>query len=228
MTEVKRTYYESGELCQEYFEVDGKKEGIYKLYYQSGNIKEIVPYINGLQHGEIKWYWDNGKIDTEFFMENGKYHGEHKQYDENGNLNNWWTDRDREIYKRKIKDVVEQYEFVNARDGLEYDASIAIGENIADIVGLSLVEEYLFLFQEINKDTNNIKKISLEAFYTYVAIQSRQEVASKALSSQLKTNPHPLEKYRCNCPLSRLDIFRKIYNIQKGDGMWWRNTDTIW
>ena len=150
------------------------------------------------------------------------------KYDENGNLNNWWTDRDREIYKRKIKDVVEQYEFVNARDGLEYDASIAIGENIADIVGLSLVEEYLFLFQEINKDTNNIKKISLEAFYTYVAIQSRQEVASKALSSQLKTNPHPLEKYRCNCPLSRLDIFRKIYNIQKGDGMWWRNTDTIW
>ena len=150
------------------------------------------------------------------------------KYDENGNLNNWWTDRDREIYKRKIKDVVEQYEFVNARDGLEYDASIAIGENIADIVGLSLVEEYLFLFQEINKDTNNIKKISLEAFYTYVAIQSRQEVASKALSSQLKNNPHPLEKYRCNCPLSRLDIFRKIYNIQKGDGMWWRNTDTIW
>ena len=150
------------------------------------------------------------------------------KYDENGNLNNWWTDRDREIYKRKIKDVVEQYEFVNARDGLEYDATISIGENIADIVGLSLVEEYLFLFQEINKDTNNIKKISLEAFYTYLAIQSRQEVASNALSSQLKTNPHPLEKYRCNCPLSRSDIFRKIYNIKKGDGMWWRNTDTIW
>jgi antitoxin component YwqK of YwqJK toxin-antitoxin module len=45
MTEIKRTYYESGELCQEYFEEDGKKEGIYKSYYQSGNIKEIVPYV---------------------------------------------------------------------------------------------------------------------------------------------------------------------------------------
>ncbi len=86
MAEVVRTYYESGELCQEYFEVDGKKEGEYKSYYQSGNIKEIVPYINGLQHGEIKWYWDNGKIETEFFMKNGKYHGEHKQYDINGEL----------------------------------------------------------------------------------------------------------------------------------------------
>jgi antitoxin component YwqK of YwqJK toxin-antitoxin module len=27
MAEVKRTYYDSGEFCQEYFEVDGKKEG---------------------------------------------------------------------------------------------------------------------------------------------------------------------------------------------------------
>jgi antitoxin component YwqK of YwqJK toxin-antitoxin module len=86
MAEVKRTYYDSGELCQEYFEVDGKKEGIYKSYHQSGNIEEIVPYINGLQNGEIKWYWENGKIETEFFMKNGKYHGEHKQYDENGEL----------------------------------------------------------------------------------------------------------------------------------------------
>jgi antitoxin component YwqK of YwqJK toxin-antitoxin module len=35
MTEIKRTYYESGELLQEYFEEDGKKEGIYKSYYQT-------------------------------------------------------------------------------------------------------------------------------------------------------------------------------------------------
>jgi antitoxin component YwqK of YwqJK toxin-antitoxin module len=43
MTEIKKTYYVTGELCQEYFEEDGKKEGIYKSYYQSGNIQEIVP-----------------------------------------------------------------------------------------------------------------------------------------------------------------------------------------
>ena len=40
-------------------------------------------------------------------------------------------------------------------------------------------------------------------------------------------NPHPLEKYRVNCPLARLELFKTIYGIKKGDGMYWNN-DTIW
>jgi predicted metalloendopeptidase len=40
-------------------------------------------------------------------------------------------------------------------------------------------------------------------------------------------NPHPLDKYRANCPLSRLRLFKSIYNIKKGDGMYW-DSDTIW
>jgi putative endopeptidase len=150
------------------------------------------------------------------------------KFDAKGNLKNWWTPRDRRIFKQKIKDVVAQYEEFAARDGIHFDAEIGVGENLADISGLSLAEEYLLLFQQANEDIDIIKKISLEAFYVYSAIQSRQKIHDKAIPAQLKTNPHPLEKYRCNCPLSRLDLFRTIYNVKKGDGMWWHNTDTIW
>jgi putative endopeptidase len=150
------------------------------------------------------------------------------RFDEKGNLNNWWTDRDRKRFKAKIKDVVDQYTEFARRDGINFDASIGVGENLADISGLSLAEEYLLLFQQANEDIDIIKKISLEAFYVYCAIQSRQKIYSKAIPAQLKTNPHPLEKYRCNCPLTRLEIFREIYDIKKGDKMWWHNTDTIW
>jgi putative endopeptidase len=150
------------------------------------------------------------------------------KFDENGNLKNWWTARDRRIFNKKIKDVVNQYEEFAARDGIKFDAEIGIGENLADISGLSLAEEYLLLFQQANEDIDIIKTISLQAFYVYSAIQSRQKIHDKAIPAQLKTNPHPLEKYRCNCPLSRLELFRTIYNIKEGDGMWWRNTDTIW
>ena len=150
------------------------------------------------------------------------------RFDEDGNLKNWWTDKDRRRFNAKIKDVIKQYEEFALRDGIIYDASIGVGENLADIAGLSLTEEYLLIFQESNNDIDIIKKISLDAFYVYCAIQSRQKVYSKAVNAQLKTNPHPLEKYRCNCPLSRLELFREIHNIKKGDGMWWHNTDTIW
>ena len=69
---------------------------------------------------------------------------------------------------------------------------------------------------------------SFEAFFTYIAIQSRQKIVDKAINAQLKTNPHPMDKYRTNCPLARLKLFRSLYNIKKGDKMYWNSTDTIW
>ena len=150
------------------------------------------------------------------------------KFDAYGNMNNWWTEHDKKIFNNKIKDVVKQYEEFAARDGIKFDAEIGVGEDLADISGLSLVEEYLFYFQLIHNNTIAIKNLSLEAFYVYSAVQSRQKIYDKALPAQLKTNPHPLEKYRCNCPLSRLKLFREIYEVKKGDGMYWHNTDTIW
>jgi putative endopeptidase len=150
------------------------------------------------------------------------------KFDADGNLNNWWTDADRKKFDEKIKDVIKQYEEFAARDGIKYDAKIGVGENLADISGLSLVEEYLFYFQLVHRTPPLIKNLSLKAFYVYGAIQSRQKVLPAALQAQLKQNPHPLEKYRCNCPLTRLKLFRELYKVEKGDGMWWHNTDTIW
>ena len=149
-------------------------------------------------------------------------------YDENGNLNNWWTEEDRKKFKLKIKDVVNQYETVAKRDGIKFDAELGVGEDLADISGLSLVEEYLIEFNKGNDLYYKIMKLSLEQFYMQVALQGRQKIYKSAIKSQLKMNPHPLEKYRCNCPLARLELFKTIFNIKKGDGMWWHNNDTIW
>jgi|UniRef100_A0A6C0CK01 putative endopeptidase len=150
------------------------------------------------------------------------------KFDENGNLNNWWTDVDRKKFQAKIDNVVKQYELVAAKDGIKFDATVGVGEDLADISGLSLVEEYLFIHQLINNQIPLVKALSLKQFYIFSTIQSRQKIFDKAIPAQLKQNPHPLEKYRCNCPLSRLQIFRELYEVKKGDGMWWENTDTIW
>jgi predicted metalloendopeptidase len=150
------------------------------------------------------------------------------QYGHDGNLHNWWTDSDRIKYKKIQDDVIKQYEEFALRDGIKFDASISIGEDLADIQGLAVCDEYLRDFQEKNQDIVPIKNLSFEAFYTYFAYQQRQLVKKKALSAQLKTDPHPLDKYRCNIPLSRSQLFRAIYNVKKGDGMWWHNTNTVW
>jgi putative endopeptidase len=150
------------------------------------------------------------------------------KYGWDGNLNDWWTDADKKKYKSIQNDVIKQYEEFAARDGIKFDASIGIGEDLADISGLAICDEYLRDFQEKNSDLIPIRYFSYEAFYTYFAFQNRQVVTKKALAAQLKTNPHPLDKYRTNIPLSRSKIFRALYNVKPGDGMWWHNTDTIW
>jgi predicted metalloendopeptidase len=150
------------------------------------------------------------------------------KYGWDGNLNDWWTDADKKKYKAIQQDVIQQYEEFAKRDGIKFDASIGIGEDLADISGLAICDEYLRDFQENNQDLIPIRTFSYEAFNTYFAFQQRQVVTKKALAAQLKTNPHPLDKYRCNVPLSRSDIFRALYNVKKGDGMWWHNTDTVW
>jgi len=150
------------------------------------------------------------------------------KFDENGNLNNWWSDEDRKKFKKKIKEVVRQYEEFAARDGIKFDAEIGVGEDLADISGLDIIEEYLLDFQIVNNNIPVIKEMSLEALYIYIAIASRQIVKPQALSAQLKNNPHPLEKYRVNVPLSRSKLFKIINNVKKGDGMWWPTNDTIW
>ena len=105
---------------------------------------------------------------------------------------------------------------------------IGIGEDMADISAMAICSEYLRDFQEKNNDLIPIRYLSFEVFYTYFAFQQKQVVKKRALSAQLKTNPHPLNKYRCNVPLSRSKIFRAIYNVEKGDGMWWHNTNQVW
>jgi predicted metalloendopeptidase len=150
------------------------------------------------------------------------------QYDYKGRLYDWWSESDKKKFKEIQKDVIKQYHDFAARDGIIFDAAIGIGEDMADISGMHICNEYLRDFQENNNDVVPIRSISYETFYTYYAIQQKQKVNKKAISAQLKTNPHPPDKYRCNIPLSRSEVFRALYNVKKGDDMWWHNTNTIW
>ena len=150
------------------------------------------------------------------------------KYNYKGNMTNWASPQDQAKILKIQDDITKQYEVFAKRDGIIFDASIAIGENMADISGLAICEEYLKDFQDKNADVVPIKDLSFQAFFVYIAISNKQHIYKDAIKSQLKSNPHPLDKYRTNVPLSRLALFRSIYNIKKGDDMYWPSTSTIW
>ena len=150
------------------------------------------------------------------------------KYDETGKLSDWWTDKDKKKFEKIKKDVIKQYEIFASYDGIKFDAAPSIGEDLADISGLAICREYLRDFQLKNEDILPIKALSFEAFFVYFAYQQRQKISKKAIEAQLKTNPHPLDKYRTNVPLSRMPLFREIYKVKKGDKMWWHSTNRVW
>jgi putative endopeptidase len=141
------------------------------------------------------------------------------QYDYKGSLRNWWTPKDKKIFDSKVDGIIEQYKKAAKDDGLDIDPSNSVGENLADINGFRLIEQYLINFQAKNRDVSIIKILSLRALYVYYAIQSRQAIVAKAIYLNSLTNPHPLEKYRVNCVLSRSKFFKYIYNVENGDKM---------
>ena len=150
------------------------------------------------------------------------------KYDYTGKLHNWWLPADKKNYEHKLQDIVKQYEVFAGYDNVKFDVHMSLSEDLADISGLAICEEYLRDFQDKNDDIAYIRNLSFEAFFCYYAIQARQVISKKAITAQLKNNPHPLDKYRVNCTLARLELFKTIYNVKKKDKMYWNNRDTFW
>jgi predicted metalloendopeptidase len=150
------------------------------------------------------------------------------KYNKYGQLQKWWTKKDEKQFKKIQTDIVKQYEAFALYDNIKFDAWPSIGEDLADISGFFICQEYLRDFQQKNNDILPIQSLSFEAFFVYFALQSRQKISKQSILAQLKTNPHPLDKYRCNVPLSRSRIFRAIFKVKKGDNMWWKSLNNVW
>ena len=151
-----------------------------------------------------------------------------RMFDHTGNMRNWWSRRDSAIYNRKLADIERQYEHAARGDGIMFDAKMTLSEDLADITGLKLCEMVLGAHHEREKTLLPLRLLSFEHFYTEFASQNRQKIYRRSIFAQLKSNPHPLDKYRTNIPLSRMPLFNKIYNIKPGDKMHWHSDDTVW
>ena len=151
-----------------------------------------------------------------------------RQYDKNGKFGNWFTKKDKEQFYKIEEDIVNQLETYAARDGIKYDGWINIGELIADITGFTITREYLRDYLYVKNSIFAAGMLEFKLLYTFIALQFRQKINKLSLVNEVKTNPHPLGKYRCNVVVSRSKIFRELYNVKKGDGMWWPDTKKVW
>lgn len=177
--ELKKVYYENGNLKKTTSLKSGKKHGYEKMYYENGRIKYSAPYVNGVVHGEYKHFHPNGRIKAEVTFINGKEHGVAKEYFEDGNL-------DIEIV---FKNGVAEGEFRLYHDNGNLKASSNLkNDEIDGLVELffengNKKEEYLFVFGKETPDShkyfNNNQEIELQIDEKKTTVHSRKERTSK-------------------------------------------------
>ena len=61
--EVRKTYYDSGELRGTVNYVDDLKQGEAKFYWESGELQYTRNYVDDLRQGEWKWYYKSGELE---------------------------------------------------------------------------------------------------------------------------------------------------------------------
>ena len=59
------------------------------------------------------------------------------KYDGDGNLENWWTDRDRQAFTQLTQRLISQYGDYQPLPGKPVNGELTLGENIADLSGLA-------------------------------------------------------------------------------------------
>ncbi len=150
------------------------------------------------------------------------------RFDKEGNFNEWWTPDDRELFKNLTTQLISQFDAYYPFDDLPLNGTFTLGENIADLGGLSVAYDALQLYFKRHGYPKPIDGFTAEQrFFMSWATVWRTKIRPDALRTQIKTDPHPPGMYRAVAAPSNLDSFYDAFDIYP-DSPWFRkNEDRI-
>ena len=131
-------------------------------------------------------------------------------YDENGCINNWWTDKDYEEFQKIQDEFIDYYNKFEVVDDVVQDASITIGENMADFAAMQVVMDII----------GDDKEAQKECFESYARMWAQLGTVSYLTDSDILSDVHSSNVVRINAIVASFDQFYEIYGIEEGDPMY--------
>lgn len=142
------------------------------------------------------------------------------QFDGDGNMNDWWTEEDKKQFKARTGLLVKQYSSYVAIDTLKVNGELTLGENIADLGGLTMA--YYAYKKSLNgKPSPVIKGLTGEQrLFISWAQGWKNNIKPEALKTRLATDPHSPAKFRVLGPMSNMQEFYDAFNVQEENKMY--------
>ncbi|MFN2394419.1 MAG: M13 family metallopeptidase [Bacteroidales bacterium] len=137
-----------------------------------------------------------------------------RRYARDGNLREWWTEEDSRRFEERTEILVEQYSNYILLDSLTINGRLSLGENIADLGGLTIA--YQALQNKLNEDGRpaDIEGFSPEQrfFISYAQIW-RNHMRDQRMMQQLNEGPHSPGEARVNGIVYNMEEFYNAFDI---------------
>ncbi len=150
------------------------------------------------------------------------YDDQGRKYDADGNLHDWWTKADAEAFESRAQKLVDQYGSYEALPGLHVNGRLTLGENIADLGGVSI--SYEALERDLAKNPAKRKKIDgftpEQRFFLSFAQIWRMNCREAEQRQRITVDPHSPGPFRGIGPLVNRQEFYDAFGIKEGARMW--------
>lgn len=139
-------------------------------------------------------------------------------FDTNGSLRDWWTESDRLEFDRRAHVLVDQFDAYGVVDDLHVNGRLTLGENIADLGGLSLA---LAALRDVGGDTGEpIDGFTpRQRFFMAWATVWHMNYTDEYARLLVNIDPHSPARFRVNAPLSNTPAFAEAFDIPEGSAM---------
>ena len=142
-----------------------------------------------------------------------------RQFAADGNLKDWWTKSDADKFKTKADEVVAQYNAYTV-DTLHVNGRLTLGENLADLGGLSIAYEAFTKTKQFKEGRKIDGFTPSQRFFLSWAQVWRSNVLPRTAAQLILTDPHSPGNYRGDGPLTNIDAWYQAFDIKPGDKMY--------
>jgi putative endopeptidase len=142
------------------------------------------------------------------------------KFDLMGNVKDWWTPEDKKNFESRSECVINQFSAYEVEPGLNVQGKLVAGESIADLGGLAMAYDAFQKSLEGKPRPANIDGLTPEQrFFLGWAQVWASKYTPEFARFVTQADPHPLDRFRVNGPLSNMPQFAAAFQCKAGDPM---------
>ena len=149
------------------------------------------------------------------------------KFDWDGNLNSWWTEEDRAKFDELAQKLGEQYDSYSPVEGMNVNGKMTMGENIADLGGVTLAYNALQLEYKDGTPEDIDGFTWQQRFFLGWANVWKGNIKEEEMVNRLKSDVHSPAEYRVLGPLVNFEPYYQAFGTCETGSMYKPDTSRI-